>query len=442
MPLVEHESFCGKMCSSFCGVLIGLLLLPVGMWVVVWNEGNQVCTTAAYSEVKMMVRETGCRNDFMNNNKPIHLSCPVRTESAKVTERVTGIQVPNVLKIKTSVSMLQWKETMYSRSEKDAVGGGTTTYKCYCFSREWSTASVSINTNHLAYVCGMSPNDPRSYCPESAVPTFDELHNIPSGGLGASSTYAPSVYLGEIGRYPAFELSDSALSKTDLNPVRADSLGILSIPGWTLTSATDVLVYYKPYTAALPFGWSLSPSTGRVGDRQMRIEFYSASTISAIGRQLPRGHVATLSPISAGGGVFPPCDKRNIEAYTARSISAYEMLAAMQSDLDVLTTIMRMVTYFILFIGFALIGGPLSVAPDVVPCIGPYISGVAGCIVGIMAAFAALSLWALTTALAWLFYNPVYGILLLVVSAAATAAVISLSLKYKRNKGIDSEALV
>ena len=72
-----------------------------------------------------------------------------------------------------------------------------------------------------------------------------------------------------------------------------------------------------------------------------------------------------------------------------------------------------------------MVGKPLSVAPDIIPCLGPYLfSGVAGCMVWVIAFLLGAATWSFITAVSWFFYRPLVGILLLGLSAAFTYAIV------------------
>ena len=87
--------------------------------------------------------------------------------------------------------------------------------------------------------------------------------------------------------------------------------------------------------------------------------------------------------------------------------------------------------FVLLFVAFSLIGNPLTIAPDIIPCIGPFFSGLAGCFVFAVSFFAALSLSITVTALAWLAYRPILGALLLAVAVAVAVPIFIIKSKAK-----------
>jgi len=114
MPQVEHTSFCSRLCSSFVGVLIGLLLLPVGVVVIFKNEANQVCSTKAFTDMSAQTVELKgkCTFDDSNNKRAVHLACPVlENRTVWATDAGTAITVRDALKIVATTEMWQWKAT-------------------------------------------------------------------------------------------------------------------------------------------------------------------------------------------------------------------------------------------------------------------------------------------------------------------------------------------
>ncbi len=76
-----------------------------------------------------------------------------------------------------------------------------------------------------------------------------------------------------------------------------------------------------------------------------------------------------------------------------------------------------------MFIGFALILRPLSVAADVVPILG----NIVGAGAGLVAMVCTAALAPLVIALGWLWYRPLIGIGVLIVGAAATYGLVKLA---------------
>ena len=105
-----------------------------------------------------------------------------------------------------------------------------------------------------------------------------------------------------------------------------------------------------------------------------------------------------------------------------------EMFQTAQSANTVMTWILRLVGFIVMFIGLGLIFRPFSVAGDVVPFIGNLL----GVGIGFFAFVTSFVLTIITIAIAWIAVRPILGISLLVLAAGGLFWLISANRKKKR----------
>jgi len=203
---------------------------------------------------------------------------------------------------------------------------------------------------------------------------------------------------------------------------------VSDVQGWQRTGPRS---FYQ--NAGLNGGFHATP---QIGDRRLTLKLFTAESVSAVGAQSSVGGVGRLKAFAAGGSAVPPCDARRVQAYRAGIVDADAIFDDLQAEVDGMTVVFRILAFVILWLGFSLIGGPLSVTPHLFPFIGSWLAGLTRCIVGAIAFLCALSWWSLFTALAYLFYKPLLGLVLLAAAAAAAAAAVKL-----RRKGGNAEAL-
>jgi Transmembrane protein 43 len=98
----------------------------------------------------------------------------------------------------------------------------------------------------------------------------------------------------------------------------------------------------------------------------------------------------------------------------AGAMSAADMFKAAERENAVITWIIRAVGVVAMFIGFALILNPLVVVADVIPLIGN-ILGAGASLVSLMATAV---LAPLVIAIAWFWYRPLVGVIVLAAGAA------------------------
>ena len=114
------------------------------------------------------------------------------------------------------------------------------------------------------------------------------------------------------------------------------------------------------------------------------------------------------------------------------AVSAENMFASAHASNTMMTWILRLVGVCLVCFGIALILAPLEVLASVVPFIGKIV----GIGTGLFSLFFGTAWSLLIIAVAWLFYRPLIGILLL---AAAVLLIIGLYSKRHTGKGNDGK---
>ena len=90
------------------------------------------------------------------------------------------------------------------------------------------------------------------------------------------------------------------------------------------------------------------------------------------------------------------------------------MFATARTNNAIMTWLIRLGGFIVMFIGLGMVFKPLSVLADVLPILGDIVEIGTGLVAGVIAFFCSL----VTIAIAWIFYRPVLGILLLVGAGA------------------------
>jgi len=99
-------------------------------------------------------------------------------------------------------------------------------------------------------------------------------------------------------------------------------------------------------------------------------------------------------------------------------VSAAAMILEAQNENRILTWILRLVGVVVMLIGWMLIFNPLKVLADVIPPLG----WIVGFGTGLFAAILTAIFAPITIAIAWLFYRPLVGVLILAIGAACVFA--------------------
>jgi hypothetical protein len=265
----------------------------------------------------------------------------------------------NALQLIRQVEMYQWEETSESKTEKK-VGGSTETITTYHYSKGWYEGRIDSSDFK-------KPAD----------------HQNPTLIRYDSDRWATSLA----------KLGDFVLSKQQVAQIGSkELLAINRLPESLQGQA-------KLTGDGLYFGEN--PQQPQIGD--LRIRFYQvpAQDATLVAQQQQN----RLVPYITSNG-------ESLELVKTGLLSAEGMFQAARSDNTIMTWVIRLVGFSLMMIGLTLLLKPLSVFADVIPFLGNLVEMGIGLVSFLIAA--PLSL--ITIAIAWIYYRPVVGIALLLVS--------------------------
>src|SRR5580658_2521478 len=138
---VTTQGWLQRLGGSFIAALIGLLLVPLSIVVLYWNEGRAVDASRALSRgASEIVEVNATAVDPQANGKLVHLTGTMQP-TTPARDPVFGVTGDGVLRLSRSVEMYQWKETSSSQSQQ-SVGGSKTTETTYTYQRVWSAQPI------------------------------------------------------------------------------------------------------------------------------------------------------------------------------------------------------------------------------------------------------------------------------------------------------------
>lgn len=142
-----------------------------------------------------------------------------------------------------------------------------------------------------------------------------------------------------------------------------------------------------------------NPATPQVGDVRIKWTYVpDTMPVSLVAQQTGN----TFSPYIAENGY-------EVDLLQVGTHNKQAMFQKAHSDNTMMTWILRFVGWFMMFMGIKMILKPLSVLGDVIPFIGSIIEFGSGIIAFLVSSVVAL----VVIAIAWIFYRPVLGIILL-----------------------------
>jgi hypothetical protein len=376
---VEQTGWLSRLGQSFAGVIFGFVMIPVACVLLFWNEGRAITTARSLTEGSGVVRDVDAgRVDSANEGKLVHVAGPLAV-SGPVVDAEFGMR-SNGLRLVRRVEMYQWTEEETTETKKKLGGGEekTTTYK---YNRAWSDKPV--DSTKFRERAGHA-NPPM---------TWRERHQLgPQPKIGAFSV--PGNLLANFGAERPLAASDdqAALQRKLNKPVQV----------------LDGVIYI-----------ARDPAQPAVGDVRITYSEVPLQDASVVARQAGNG----LAPYqTAAGGT--------IELIAVGVVPAAQMFKTAQDDNRMWTWLIRAGGCVLMFIGFAMIMGPLGVLGDLVPFIGDIVRAGTGLIGLLLTAVLA----PIVIAIGWLFYRPVVAVGILVVGAIVAYAVVRIARQRKQHK--------
>ena len=350
--------------DSVGGALIGLLIFVVAFPLLFWNEGRAVrrAKDLAYGkDAVVSVRPDAI--DGANRAKLVHVSGSA-SATKKPVDPTFGV-APDALALKRTVQMYQWKQSSSSKT-KNNVGGSETKTTEYRYEKVWSSSHIPSGNFRKP-----------------------QGHQNP-----ASMPYESATFVAKQAKLGAFELAPRYLNELDASkPHEASNI---KLPAGGVEHGGGVYIG--------------DPSSATVGDVKITFTVAPAGVLTVVGKQID-------------GGIHPYKDEElndPIALIQRGKHSADDMFASAQEANWILTWVLRLVGFLLMFFGLRLAARPLSVVGSLIPFIGKII----GFGTGLVAFFVALALSAITVAIAWLFYRPLLAIGLIVLGVGAIVAAV------------------
>lgn len=366
----SSTSWFGRIAESIKGVLVGLLLILVAIILLFWNEGRAVRTARSLEEgASTVVTITPDAVDAANDGKLVAVSGEVTAKEDPVDPQF-GATGPGIA-LRRTVEMFQWIEEKKS-STKKKLGGGEETVTEYTYKTDWSKDRV-----------------------DSSLFKVKEDHENPPLRWEAKRIVAKGVTLG------AFEMPDRLVSSIDAaTPLAVESRALKSAEPEVAAKAivSDGLIYV-----------GRDPAFPALGDVRVKFEIVKPTTVSIVAKQSG----STFEP-------FPTKAGEPIEMLKVGAHSADAMFKAAQASNVTMTWILRAFGWILAVLGFYLVFRPLEVVADVVPVVGSLL----GAGLFLFALLIGTFVSGVDVAIAWIFYRPIVGGVLL--GGAATCVVVLL----------------
>lgn len=366
---VTRRGFFSRGKDSLGGAFVGFIVVLIMTVVLFWNEGRAV---KRYKDLKegagSVVSVASDKVDPATEGKLVHL-----TGETKVTTPLTdpdfGISVSGV-KLIREVEIYQWVENVKTET-RNKLGGGTEEVKTYSYERQWRDSPV--DSSRFKDAAG---------------------HRNPTEMKVRSATFtAGTVTLG------AFTLPDFLVAQI--------GGGTHYVPESLDQAKEEIRAVAKPADGLVFFG--ANPASPAVGDLRISFTLVPTGPVSVVAQQ--SGSTFVRYQTQTGG---------TLDLLELGTVGAQDMFKKAQDRNKMLTWGIRIVGFFVLGIGFSMILQPIAVLASILPFLGRLV----GTGTTIVAFLLAGVVWCLTVSVAWIFYRPILGISILVVTGVLLVLII------------------
>jgi hypothetical protein len=382
LTVTTNQSWGSRMGDAIKGVLIGVALFLFSFVALWWNEGRAVQTAKSLEEGQgKVVHVKEDKVDKSHEGDLVHVTAEAVTDETLKDD--TFAVSSKAIKLVRTAEMFQWKEESHSETRKK-LGGGTETVTTYDYKKDWSSTLVD----------------------SGAFKDSAEHVNPSSMPVESGKVVAKKVTLG------AFTLSPELIDRMDdSEPLKVDKLEAESLP-------SDMKDKVRVADGGFYIGKG-EPASPQIGDVRVTFAVVKPAVVSVIGEQ--SGDSFIPSHAEAGDDLL-------MLSYGKKS--ADQMFTAAIEANATMTWIIRFLGWLAMFIGLAMVFKPISTAGDVIPFVGSLL----GLGTGIFAFIVASALSLLTVAIAWIFYRPLLGIPMVVISVGAIVGLTILGSKRKKAK--------
>jgi N-methylhydantoinase A/oxoprolinase/acetone carboxylase beta subunit len=132
---ITRQGWLSRIGESFKGILFGIIVIPLCLILLWWNEGRAVTTARSLAEgAAAVVAVQPDKVDSANDKKLVHITGAVKADADVVDDqfKVTAA----ALKLIRNVEIYQWVEDKKTE-KKQNTGGSEETRTTYTYKKEW-----------------------------------------------------------------------------------------------------------------------------------------------------------------------------------------------------------------------------------------------------------------------------------------------------------------
>ena len=388
------ESWGSRLGNSIKGVLFGLALFVLGFPVLFWNEGNSVKTAKAIDEGEgvCVSVESNASVDAENEGKFVHMTGKADTQDV-LTDDTFGISA-TAINLQRKVEMFQWLEESHT-SEKKKIGGSVEKTTTYTYKKTWSSNAIDSSG-------------------------FKEAGHDNPGMIEfpEEEKFAENVTFG------AFRLSEKQIKKIGSSRSFTFPTNFVCALPRVQVKGTTIYVPNAETRGNALNNRDVATQT-RIGDMRVTFSVIYPHDISLIAKQKGDSFV----DYTAKNG-------KKLNYLTDGIEDATAMFATARTNNAIMTWLIRFGGFLLMFFGLSMVLKPLSVMADVLPILGDIVGIGTGLVAGLISLICSL----VTIAIAWIFYRPILGVILLAAAGFLVWKLIQKRMAAKAAKPVSAPA--
>jgi hypothetical protein len=377
----EYQSGASRLLNSvFMAICIAPLMI-LGMCVMLgWNEQRAVCSQKAISSGKDAVQLVGCDNPMAGSGSLILFACDIDAANLPLLQfsnagDFSGFQQKSV-GIKVESYMYQCIEKDETHEQKTQGGGKKKTHH-YTYRQDWRSGVV--DSKEFGTHSRQAADAFQAGCKSRQNPQWNP--KAPK----TATRYASQMKVG------AF-----TTSMTDRVPI--DTPVQFSTPtGWQANG-----------TGSFYFSGVLGgqPSYPQIGDVKVMLKTNNPNNLKAT--VLGANDVGTIGKWTAPSLWL--CSGFTLSDLRMSAISRDDFFNQLASEATAMTWALRLIGFIVMWFAFCLCFGPLEVAGDCIPCVGPWIGDSIAAISCCVACLPATACTLGVAGIVWVAMRPLIGI--------------------------------
>ena len=363
---VSSTSFFGRIRDALIGFIVGPLLIIGAVVLIFWNESHSVRVIKSLKEGASKVVEADAFDDD-NNGELVHATGETSSDQ-ELRDPEFEVTSPGI-RLNRNVQVFAWTEKESSSSSTSATGTKTTK-KTYTYEKKWVSS-----------------------LPKSSHFKQPEGHENPTELKYKSASFqADKVALGD------YTLDPELVGKLTNDKAVSLDKDSIKIPDGAQVSGDTIYIGAD------------AENNPAVGDLRITETVVPTGPVSVVAGQGPKERLASFET-KAG---------ERIGLIETGTKTAAEMFANAQAANRTFTWVARLGGFLLLLFGFLLFLSPLSTMSSIVPFLGGLFE--AGMFLASL--LAAVVVWTLLVAAAWMVARPLIGGMMLALAIAGLVLLI------------------